>query len=300
MRNYTTEGLMENIKRRGSIPADQSTLGTDEMLAIADDELQTVIVPMVMSLRADHFLTYTDYETGDDVEFSIPDDALNRNLRSVVFVEADGTENALTRIEFDDESAAPDFQRRSFNRGAYYIRADSVKLYPRAVPGKTLRLHYYRLPNKLVPVTEAALVLSVDYDNNVVTTSGVPATWATGDVVCCVQGRPGFQLRFPAQTTVEVSSPTVILEDASDVQAGDWLALEGESPIPQVPVEAHPILAQAALVKILEALGDSKGIEISEAKLQQILKNYLQVASPRVEEAPKLFVSRNRLLNHLR
>lgn len=299
MRTYTTAGLMENIKRRGSIPADQSTLGEDEMLAIADDELQTVVAPMVMSLRADHFLAHEDFETDDEIEYEIPSDAMNRNLKSVVFVEEDGSEVALTRIELDDESSAPEFQRRSFPNGAYYIRGDVVKLYPRANPGKTLRMHFYRLPNQLVPVTEAAEVLSIDYDNNIVTTSGIPADWVTGDSVCCVKGKPGFTLRFAAQTASDVSSPTITVEDASDIVAGDWIALEGDSPIPQIPLEAHPILAQAALVKILEALGDPN-IKISEEKLQQILKNYLAVASPRVEQAPPVFTSRGRLINHLR
>lgn len=295
MRDPTCDALIEAIKRRGSIPADQSTLGTTEMLAIADDELQTVLTPLVMSLRADHFLTYTDYTTTAEVTYAIPYDALNRNLRSVVYVDADGSERALTRIEFDEEAKDANFSRSNWGNGAYYVRGDFIKLYPTSEPNKTLRMHYYRVPNRLVANADAAEVLSVDYDTHVVTTSGVPAAWADGDSLCCVAGRPGFSLRFAAQDAVSVSSPTVQFADASEVQAGDWLALEGESPIPQIPLEAHPILAQASLVQIMEALGDMNGLKSSQGRYEQLMANYLKVATPRVEEQPRVLASRTGL-----
>lgn len=298
MRDFTTENLISGISRRGTLPRDPSS-HFDAWLPHADDELQTVIVPMIMALKADHFLAYLDYTTTAEVTYEIPEDALHRNLRSVVWVSDNGEEQALTRIEFDEETSAPDFERRSWPNGAYYVRGDVVKLYPTSTPGRTLRMHFYRLPNQLVSTDEAAEVTAVDYDTNVVTTSGVPSSWDTGDSVCCVKGRPGFSLRFSAQTTVDVSSPTITLTDASEVEVGDWIALEGDSPIPQIPVEAHPILMQCALVKILESLGDSK-VEVSQSKLDEIMKRYQAAATPRVEEQPRTLVSRNKLINHMR
>lgn len=263
------------------------------MIKMADDELQETIVPVVFGLRADHFLDFTDYTTTDDVDYEIPESALNRNLRSVCYVDERGVESRLTPVEYDDEAGAVNYDRRSFAHGAYYIRGDMLKLYPSSTPGKTLRLHYYRLPNKLVPIDQAAKVTDVDYDTGVVTTSGVPATWTTDDVLCCVAGRPGFRLRFAAKKPTDVSSPTVTFaaEDVAEIAVGDWLALEGDSPIPQIPVEAHRLLAQATLVKVLEAHGDDT-MEKSQKKLDIAIARYQNMATPRVEEDPKSVVSR--------
>lgn len=296
MRTYTTAALVENIQRRGAIPANQSTYEADEMIAIADDELQTMIVPAIMALKAAHFLTYVDYTTTTAVVYDIPATALNRDLQNVVFVAADGSETALTPIDFDVEVQGGD--RSFFQYGAFYVRGDKLVLYPDSTAGQTLRLYYYRLPNRLVQTSEAAEVLSVDYDTNIITCSSVPADWAAGDSICCVSGQPGFDLNIEAADIVDVSSPTVELADASAVVAGDWLAAEGDSPIPQIPVETHPLLAQAALVKILEGLGDPR-MKLSQEKLMEVMRNYQNVASPRVEQAFPKLISRKRLADYM-
>lgn len=297
MRTYTTAALLENIKRRGAIPFGQNTYTEDRALAIADDELQTVVAPMILKLKADHFLTYSDQTTTTLVAYDIPPTAHNRNLHAVVYVQTDGSEVRLTKINFDVETSV-NADNEFFPGGAYYIRGDKVILYPESTAGQTLRMYFYRLPNQLVATSAAAEVLSVDYNTNIVTCSSVPAAWAAGDSICCVAGTPGFDLRFEAADIVAVSSPTVTVADASDVVEGDWLALEGDSPIPQIPIETHPILAQAALVKILEGLGDPK-VTASEKKLAQIMEMYTGVGTPRVATSLPTLKSRNRLIDHM-
>lgn len=297
-RDYTTLGLIESIKRRGCLPADQDTFSEARMLQFADDEMQIRVVPAVMSLRADHFVTYTDYTTTTETRYDIPKTALNRNLKRVAFLQSDGSEPSLTRIDLDTETEAY-WRARVFETGAYYVEGDKIVLYPSSTAGKTLRLRYHRLPNQLVETSAAALVLSVDYDLNVVTCSSVPAAWATGDSLCCVSGDPGFTLRFEAAEALDVSSPTIEFADASEIVAGDWIALEGDSPIPQLPVEAHPILAQCAAVKVLESLGDAK-LDSSRKDLAEIMAAYVGVAAPRVEDAPKRVVSHSKMSNYIR
>ncbi len=297
MRTYTTDALIESIKRRGAIPLNQATYTADRALAMADDELQTMIAPLILKLKADHFLTYSDQTTTTSVVYDIPASAHNRSLHAVVYVASDGSETRLTKIDFDVETSF-NADGEFFPGGAYYLRGDKVVLYPDSTAGRTLRMYFYRLPNQLVATTDAAEVLSVDTVTDIITCSSVPAAWVVGDSICCVAGTPGFDLRFEAKTIVAVSSPTVTVDDASSVVAGDWLAMEGDSPIPQIPVEVHPILAQATVVKILEGLGDPK-TERSEKKLQQIMEMYTGVGTPRVATALPTLKSRNRLIDHI-
>lgn len=294
MRDYTTDGLIENIKRRGAIPADQSTYLPAEMIKMADDEMQIRLVPILFQSKADFFLTFSDVTTTSSLSYDIPEAAFNRALHSIFFVDAAGNETELTYVDFNEET----FAALDYPRGACFTRGEKLHLFPRAFPDRTLRLYYYRLPNRLVPTTEAAQVTAVDSGTGIVTTTGVPADWTAGTTVCCVKGRPGFQLRFAARDLTAASSPTVTLADVSDIEIGDWIALEGDSPIPQLPVEAQPVLAQATIAKILEGLGDP-GLAAAKTDLRDALAAYVAITGPRIDRGPKSLVSRRRLLNYM-
>lgn len=298
MRDYTTDELLESVKRRAAIALGPGTFDEDKVLAFADDELQSAIVPAVMSLRAEHFATYEDVTTTDELVYEIPESALNRGLKRVCFVDAAGVEQKLTKIDFDAESDEPG-QRGTYPNGAFYIQGDSVVLYPNVTAGRTLRMHFYRAPNRLVQTSAAAQVLAVDTDLDTVTCSSVPASWEVGDLVCCVAGRPGFGLRFAAREITVAGSPSFTIDDVTGVEVGDWIALEGDSPIAQIPVEMHPVLAQKVAAKVLEALGDPK-TPFSRDEYAAIAKNVVDMAGPRVESAPKRFTGRNRLIDWLR
>lgn len=290
MRNFTTDGLLASIRRRASLPDDESNFGDEPLILLADGELQTRIAPMIHNLTADHFLTFKDYITTTEVRYPIPFDALANNLSSVVYVDENGNESRLVRIELDDENVPDYVARQHFqNGGAYHVRGDSIVLFPSSEAAKTLRMYYHRLPNLLVSTANAARILSVDTGTGVITTASVPAVWSTSDRFCCVKGRPGFRLRFDAEIASDVSSPTITFSPSavSDIVAGDYIALEGESPIPQIPAEAHAMLAQATVCAALEGLEDP-GLERSERKLEQLMKMYTLAATPRVEADPQI------------
>lgn len=61
----------------------------------------------------------------------------------------------------------------------------------------------------------------------------------------------------------------------------------------QLPKELGPVLAQAAAVKIMEALGDRGGIGPSQVKLQELLTQMVHFLTPRADTAPKKIVNRN-------
>lgn len=295
-RAYDTDALIAAVKRRGMVPTNQATFTEDQIIAAADDEMVDTLVPIVFGLKADHFRTHTDYTTTEELEYAIPAVALHRNLINVTYVTDAGIETSLDKIDFDGEIASG--SRPDYPDGAYYVHDDSVFLYPVSVAGKTLRLHYYQLPNQLVATSAAAHVTSVDYDTGVVTCDSVPADWTTSTSLCAVAGEPGFRLRFGAQTPSDVSSPTVTFDDASEIVAGDWIAAEGDSPIPQLPAEAFPVLARATVAHLLGSLGDPSAKD-AEVRLEKAIVAYRNVAAPRVEKAPELIINRNRLVHFL-
>lgn len=305
-RDYTTSGLLESIERRSGIPVNQSTFTPERVFAFADDEILDTVVPMIRAHRNDHFVTFSDVATTSAVEYEIPDEAMNRGLYNVALLGSDGTPYSLVRIDFDREIEPDAYSwRKRYTRGglAYFLRGDALFLYPESEAGETLRIYYERLPNRLIPTTLAAKVVSVNTGNGQVTcvSASVPAAWDNGTKLCVVKGTPGFTLRV-ASTTASAATDTIVTlptADVADIEADDWIAPLGDSPLIQLPVEAHSVLAQAVAVKLQEAMGDEILPAAREA-LTAAVARYTSSFPQRVEQAPKRVFSRNRLIDHLR
>lgn len=298
-RGYTTDAIFERVRLMGSIPDDPHTFEPEAMAKIADVLMQLKAVPTLMAANAKHFLDYVDYTTTSEVTYDIPKAAINRNLADVVYVKQDGSESPLTIIDYQTDIRERGGLRYPY--GAAYIRGDQLILYPESQAGRTLRLYFHRLPGQLVLEEAAAQITAVDTGTGDVTTGGLPSTWTTANTFDFIQGDPGFRLRAEDVTASSVSSPTLTVPTAvaAELQVGDWVALHGESPIPQIPVEAHALLAQLVLVKVLEAMGDSKH-KTSLAELAEMMAAYRTMTSPRVATAPPVLVSRNRLIDWIR
>lgn len=308
MRDFSTDDLLQAIEILGSIPVDTNAYAAADLLRLADREMQTMIVPLIMAHRARHFLTYDDVTMTTETRYPIPETAINRALQNVALLDASGNPEALLPIDHDREMEI----RRGFytfrqwdleySELGFYFEGDELAIFPRAISGRTLRLFYYRLPNRLVETSAAGLVTGVDTGTGVVTcAAGVPSTITTSTPICAVAGRPGFGLRFEAVTPSNKAATTVTIAAASAalVSVGDWIALEGDSPIPQIPVECHPILAQATVVKVLTGLGHPRSAEQKE-NLGELINAYVQTNKLRAEQAPKrILPTGNRLVDRV-
>lgn len=298
MTDYSNTELIKSVKRRAMIPTNQSTFLPVDILALADDELKDTILPMIMGLQADFFVDYEDFTMEQDVKvYPIPSDAIGMKLKDVVYVDSSGNETNLPMLS--DEQVTG-YQWEYSTVTGFHIRDNNVVLYPNSNPGMTLRMYYYRRPNKLVENAKGGQVTGVNLETKEITISNVPSSWTAGTAVCCVAGKPGFRLRFASQEIVALSSPTIQLEDVSDIEVGDWICLEGETTIAQVPVEAHPVLAQAAAIKCLEALGDRAGMKVAQEKYDRVRENFINMVAPRVDNEPKKIVNNNGIANWTR
>jgi hypothetical protein len=81
---------------------------------------------------------------------------------------------------------------------------------------------------------------------------------------------------------------------------GDYVCETGKTCIPHIPEIAHPILAQAATVRVLEASNDTKGIQVASQTLAKMLATLRHRCQNRVKNAPKKVLAKNYILNLLR
>lgn len=97
--------------------------------------------------------------------------------------------------------------------------------------------------------------------------------------------------------TVTQTGAKVLVED---IQRGDYIALEEECIIPQIPTEAHSLLAQRVAARCLEALGDTEGLQAANAKIAEMEQKLGSVVDTRVEGAPLKIYSRHGFIRNTR
>ena len=288
--DWTTTGLIASIKRRGSIPTSQSLFTEADMLSLADEELQTVIFPIIMSIKGDYFVNNNDTVMTSAKIYPIPSDAIGLKIKDCYWLDSDGDERQITEVNIGDVTNQV---ARGWIGLGYYLEKNNVVLTPNSREGDTLRIKYYRRASKMVPTSEAAQISSIDTGTGVVTFTGnIPSTWTTSDVFDAIDDNPGFETKDTDLVITATTATTMTFSDVTNLAAGYWISLADESPIPQITPEAHALLAQSVTVKILEALGDPKMV-VAQGKFEQIKKSFIDMVAPRADGQVKKIVQRN-------
>jgi hypothetical protein len=294
MSKYTTEELVKAIKRRSTSPSSQQLFKAEDYVDFANDELETNIVPLIMSVREEYFVGSIDVVVTPNLttpfEFDIPADAIGQKLREICVVDtSNGNLTSIPRLAPEQASGSA-FEIVASN--GFIVRANKIVLYPaQSYAGQTLRVFYFKRPLTLVPLSKGAKITQVNTITNEIVVDKLPNTWIVGDTLTIVRSVQPFQTVVESVEITVLSSPTITLTSVSGIQVGDYVALEGYSCIPQVPVEAHKVLAQATAVKVLEALGDFEGMAAAEKKLNQNKEDMLKMINPRVDGAVKRITS---------
>jgi len=70
-------------------------------------------------------------------------------------------------------------------------------------------------------------------------------------------------------------------------EIGDYICTAGECIIPQIPSDLHNGLAERSSARVLAAIGDQAGLQVTNAKIQDIISAENKMISNRVEGAAK-------------
>ena len=74
--------------------------------------------------------------------------------------------------------------------------------------------------------------------------------------------------------------------------------MANECIIPQIPPDLHNALAERTAARILAAIGDTEGLGVANAKLQEIEARQGTLLDGRVEGAPQKITARHSLLRY--
>lgn len=284
---WTSEDLIAAIKRFALIPTAQSTFVTSDFLAIANEELQSYVVPLVTSQREDYFIAHYDVILQANViEYRLPTRAVGQALRDVVLINPQSQVKVFPRIAREDLDGA--------GHGFYLdgnvlviVIDDPAKV---AQLGTSLRMTYHLRPNTLVATSSVGTVTGVNAGAKQATVSGASFSNGTFDMV---RGRSGFEsLAIDRDATVAGGTLTFSVALPGELTVGDIVALAGQSNYPQIPPELHPLLARRSALRCLEAMGDVQNAQTCAEALARMEADAVKLITPRVASQAERIVNR--------
>lgn len=291
---YLSTDLITSVKRRCAVPTSQVTFEETDFLAMADEEIRSKIVPLVLRTIEEYYTrTFDTLLVANQAFYPMPTRAIAGALRNVQLVDVNDDMNRreLERLSPEDlySSYTGDY-RFTIQKNGFYLQSNQIVIYPTPTQGvNLLRQTYSCRPNSLVDPSECAQVQSIDFTTNQITVVSLPTNFSTLTPLDFIQANPGFDWTAQDQTPTNVSGNVLTFGSAlpSNLSVGDYICLSGYSCVVQVPVELHPLLYQYVVVRVLSAQTDSEALQAANFELQQLQANALSLISPRVVGKPK-------------
>lgn len=294
MADYTTVGLLANIRRRAMLPSAIATGTADaDLLSLANDELWLNVSADILSVREEYGITYTDTAVSG-TEYRIPHRAIAQSVRLVQLRDASGREFNLTRLRPEQVESWAGSNAAPFG---FYVRGGYIVLISSAVATlTTLRMVYALRPSELTATaTDYGVVTGINTSTGVITFSGSGAFSVGSPRVDFVSGNPGFDVmatEIPATGAVG----TVTVAPAAlpaGLAVGDYVCIAGKSPVPTIPLEFHPILAIRTARTLCLALGDLEAVAALDGQLEEAEKDAgMTVLASRTPGNPQKAVAR--------
>lgn len=158
--HYTSNELIEAVKRKISMPITQVTFSNDEILNFANEELFLAQVPSIMQYHEEYLVYRHNVPLVSQIQkYDIPDRAIGMKLRDLFFKDDNGNLYEMTNTGASNQDY---FQQNSFGVNIpryFFVENNSIVLsadVTNSAPG-SLEMIYYLRPNSLVENERAAI-----------------------------------------------------------------------------------------------------------------------------------------------
>lgn len=285
--DYTVDSLLASVKRRITLPDAQNLFSPADLIAFMGDELSSTIEPLVHSVQQEYWIERQDITlVQGQTNYLIPVRGIMNGLRLITLVD-----NAGNEIEFP--LLRPEYTASAYSWLSPYTTAvlcgfimedDHIVVFPKTVvnnPTMSVRFRFERQPNQLCSILDAGQITQII--GNVVTVNNIPTDWTTSTVFDIIKGSPAFVSRGDDLTISALNLGLLTITFTalpSTVAVGDWVSVAGTSPIPQIPFQLFPYLAQSVAVLCLQGLDDQES-DKAEKKQATMKEDALKMLQPR-------------------
>jgi len=158
---YTTDQLIESVKRRISYPLSQNTFQYSDLVAFLNEELQLSAVPAVKMEHEEYFVYKRTTPLVDGISrYEIPDRAIGMALRDMKYSDMNGNFYDMTRIAPDDKAFFQQSNGSNQTVAKFYVEGNEIVLTPLVQAGASGKLNFffYLRPNSLVRDDRACII----------------------------------------------------------------------------------------------------------------------------------------------
>jgi hypothetical protein len=288
----TTE-LIESVKRRASFPTSQNLFTPESILDILNEEMQTSILPMLLRIQEDFYLTYEEFPVSEK-ELPIPSKAIGQKIRSLgIYLDGELSQN-IPRADIETQQMNP---RVGFIFENYKIKLlNSISYSSNAV----IRMYYYKKPATLELESQVSSIISVDPITNLVTLQNIPIWLSVGARIDVTSSQNPFSQVLEGAEVIDVLGNTIELDSVENIAVGDVLARPGKTFFPNAPEEVHKLLAQRAAVKTLESQGKPTEMAAAQGIYREMEGNILYLLTPRSDGTTKKFIPEHGISSFVR
>ena len=308
-RVLTGDKLVESVRNRAMIPSDTSLYTDENILAIANEEIDVQLLDKLLSLHEEHLTIHIDIPSNENGVYDIPHRAVGNKLRDIIMISG-GNHYEMTQISIGELSDYI-YDGQTFSQGLdkFYIESNQIKIVNNKKGYDTIRIYYYIRPSFLVLESDAAKITEkvIDGAEVVFKFNKIPNDFTNESQYDIVGYRTPNKIKcldlVPVPQSVNVIAKQMrfnkedIEKYLDQIIVGDYVCQAEESPVPNIPTEMHPVLAQLTAVHILEAMGDTEALGNAQRRLDSMVKSVMSLVDDRVELAPKKIKPRNGALN---
>lgn len=192
----TSDDLIESITRKIAAPVSNITFSTDDILRFVNEEFAISLVPSVLSMHEEYFVTTKTVPlVSRQGRYPIPDRAIGMKLRDLFWQDQSGNLFQMSQITEEDKA----FFQRSIGANQaihkYYLEGNDVVLTPNPNTNPTgyLVFVFFLRPNQLVRNSRAATITG--FSQTVTVNAGSISAGDTiniaGTTLTAVSGSPG-------------------------------------------------------------------------------------------------------------
>lgn len=295
-----TTSFLAAVDRAITVPNYQPRFTNNDLLALANEEQQSMIVPMIVGLREEFFVfRETLTVNAGDYGFRIPERAIGRTLREIQYRNMAGGNLVydLPRISIEDSYRFTNLGQGTPN--GFMIEGDSIRLLPTPSSNGEAVLYTLRKPSDLVQDSRTAVITNVG--TNTLTLSKIPSNLTIGSKIDITDCKPAYPLIYNDLQITNINGLVISVTGftgaaLTGLETGDVVSTALETSIVQLPDEAAVVLVHATAVRVLEALSIPDQMKIAEEKLQQKIRACREILSPRVEGSVPKVIQRDGLL----
>ena len=149
---FTSNDLIESVKRKISFPISQVTFTEDDILSFANEEMAISQVPSVMLYHEEYYVASLEVALAtNQSRYAIPDRAIGLKLRDLFFKDANGNLSEMSRVSAEDKSYWSGTSGSTTSVHKYYLEGNFVVLTPDITTNTgSLVFYFYLRPNQLV------------------------------------------------------------------------------------------------------------------------------------------------------